>query len=219
MPALTPHEILISEPSHGTRYTLYRGGALTDVTEQGSGDFVLVESGAVVLYAKAQDGNRLYLSIVSEGHVFSPQSVEILHAGTDRYCAQAMREMTVRRIPRQHWNDICAAHPGLYHKVIEQEAHLLGIVQFHLAQHFQRSSLDRARFALCTYAHGLGKSAPSGGRTIRVSRAELASWIGVSSDRMCRLIRELHEAGEVTVIGRNINVSNDLLAHHYPRHA
>jgi CRP-like cAMP-binding protein len=212
-----PHKILASDPSIGSRHALYRGMALTDLIEQGSDEFVLVERGAVVLFAKNLEGERFYLSIISEGHVFSPQSIGIFHSGIDRYCAQAMREVTIRRVPRRQWDQLSSKHPDLYQQVIEQETHQLGIVQFHLAQHFQRSSLDRARFALCTYAQGLGMSQPCGSRTIRVSRAELADWIGVSSDRMCRLIRELHDAGEVTVMGRNITVSNDLLSNHYPR--
>nr|CEK42088.1 hypothetical protein PQBR57_0135 [Pseudomonas fluorescens SBW25] len=44
----------------------------------------------------------------------------------------------------------------------------------------------------------------------------MASWIGVSSDRIARLIRELHLSGEVTVSGRSIMVSNDLLSTLYP---
>lgn len=214
-----PSQVLGYDPSIGSSHTLSRGMALTDVIAQDSDEFVMIERGAIVLFAKNGAGERFYLSIISEGHVFTPQSVGLVHKGQDRFCAQAMREVVIRRIPRQQWVAVNRKHPDLYQWVIEQETQQLQIVQFHLAQHIQRSSLDRTRFALCTYAQGLGMTQPCGSRTIRVSRAELATWIGVSSDRMCRLIRELHDAGEVTVMGRNITVSNDLLSNHYPSYA
>ncbi|MCF5423531.1 Crp/Fnr family transcriptional regulator [Pseudomonas syringae] len=216
-----------SHPSHavtsdlriGTRHTLTRGTALCDVLAKDRDEFVLIEGGAIVFYAKSDKGERFYLSIISDGHVFTPQGVGVLLKGHDKFGARVMRDVVIRRIPRQQWITANQEHPGLYNWVIEQEQQQLQIALFHLAQHFQRSSLDRTRFALCTYAQGLGLIQPCGSRTIRVSRAELAGWIGVSSDRMCRLIRELHDTGEVTVTGRSIKVSNGLLSTLYPKYA
>lgn len=214
-----PSHVLTSDPSIGTSHTLTRGTALSEVLAQGREEFVLIEGGAIVLFAKSETGERFYLSIISEGHVFTPQGVGLLLKGHEKFGARAMRDVVIRRIPRQQWITANQEHPGLYNWVIEQEQQQLQIALFHLAQHFQRSSLDRTRFALCTYAQGLGLIQPCGSRTIRVSRAELATWIGVSSDRMCRLIRELHDTGEVTIMGRTIKVSNGLLSSLYPKHA
>lgn len=211
-----PSQVLTSDPSIGTRFTLYRGQPLANSVAQDNGDFVLIEAGAMIMFGTNGSGERVYLSIIGAGYVFTPQSIRLACQNSERFGIEAMREVRLRRITRAEWQAVNRLHPHLYNWVIEQEAQQLQIVQFHLAQHVQRSSLDRTRFALCTYAQGLGSLLPCGSKSIKVSRAELATWIGVSSDRMARLIRELHVAGEVTVSGRNITVSSDLITSHYP---
>ena len=212
----TPTRILASELSNGSSLTLLRGKNLTENLASDSDEFVLIESGAILQYAISESGKRLYLSIISAGYVFTPQSITQLK-GNNQFRAEVIRDVTIRRITRPQWEAINRNHVELYSWVIEQEAQQLQIIHFHLAQHLKRSSLDRARFALCAYAQGLGLEHPCGSKTIRVSRAELATWIGVSSDRMCRLIRSLHETGEVTVAGRSIKVSLALLTSLFPK--
>lgn len=211
-----PSQILKSNLSIGSRHLLPRGMGLVDGIGRNGDEFVLVESGAILQYATSSSGERLYLSIISTGYVFTPQSIAQLICN-DQFGADVIRDVSIRRIPRSQWEAINREHHELYSWVIEQEAQQLQIVHFHLAQHLKRNSLDRARFALCAYAQGLGLEHPCGSKTIRVSRAELASWIGVSSDRMCRLIRSLHESGEVTVAGRSIKVSLTLMSSLRPR--
>lgn len=211
-----PSQFLTSDPSLGTKLVMKRGCALVDAIGTGD-DFLLVEEGAILLFATSSSGERLYLSIIGKGYVFTPHSLNHLSNSHGQIGAEAMRDLVVRRFPRSDWEIASRKQPDLYHWVVEQEAQQLHFVQFQLALHFQRSSLDRARFALCSYAQGLGIPHPCGSKTIRVSRAELATWTGVSSDRMCRLIRALHEAGEVTVTGRNIKVNNSLLRSLNPR--
>lgn len=198
---------------------LHRGQSLSSAITQDDGEFVLIEAGALLMFGTNGAGERFHLSILGNGYVFTPQSIRLAIRNNERFGIEAMRDVRLRRISRAEWQAVNRLNPYLYNWVIEQEAQQLKIVQFHLAQHVQRSSLDRARFALCTYAQGLGSILPCGSKSIKVSRAELATWIGVSSDRMARLIRELHVAGEVTVSGRSIKVSNDLLTSLYPRYA
>lgn len=214
-----PSQVLASDPTIGVSVTIRRGETLASVIEQDADEFVLVEEGAILLFAMNNTRQRFYLSIIASGYVFTPQSIALALHSQDRISSEAMRDVRLRRVSRAHWDKVCRAQPSLYNWVIEQEAQQLQIVQFHLTQHLQRSSLDRTRFALCSYAQGVGLPLPCGSKSIRVSRAELASWIGVSSDRMCRLIRELHESGEVTVSGRSIKVSTGLIASLYPSHA
>lgn len=211
-----PSQVLISDPSLGTSVTIRRGETLASVIEPDADEFVVIEEGAILLFAMNNTHQRFYLSIIGAGYVFTPHSIALALHSQDRIGSEAMRDVRLRRITKAHWEVVSRAHPSLYNWVIEQEAQQLQIVQFHLAQHLQRSSLDRTRFALCSYAQGVGLPLPCGSKSIKVSRAELASWIGVSSDRMCRLIRELHESGEVTVSGRSIKVSNGLIASLYP---
>lgn len=214
-----PCHFLASDPSFGNSLTLYRGQSLADAIAQDRGEFVLIEQGALLMFGTNGAGERFYLSIIGPGYVFSPQSIGLAQKNCGRFGLEAMRDVQLRRISLMEWAHVIRQHPDLYNRVIEQEAQQLQFVHFHLAQHGQRSSLDRTRFALCTYAQGLGSPQPCGSKTIKVSRAELASWIGVSSDRIARLIRELHITGEVTVSGRSILVSNNLLSSLYPSYA
>lgn len=212
-------QVLASDPAIGASMTLRRGASLPEALALEADEFVLIEDGAILQFATNGAGERFHLSIIGPGYVFSPQSIDQLIRSQDRFGAEAMRNVQVRRISRTQWETINRVHPELYNWVIEQESQQLQIIQFHLAQHIQRSSLDKARFAICTYAQGLGIPNPCGSKTIRVSRAELALWIGVSSDRMYRLIRELHQSGEVEVSGRYIKVSTSLLTSLYPSYA
>lgn len=209
-------QILTSEPSLGVGVTIRRGGNLSGVIEKAADEFLLVEDGAVFLFAMNDTGERFYLSIIGAGYVFTPQSIALALHSKDRINSEAISDVKVRRISKASWETVNRTYPNLYNCVIEQEAQQLQIVQFHLAQHVQRSSLDRTRFALCCYALGIGLTLPCGSKAIKVSRAELATWIGVSSDRMCRLIRELHAAGEVTISGRSIKVSTGLMTSLFP---
>lgn len=211
-----PTKVLVTNPGIGEAYTLRRGTTLASYLPDDKDEFILVESGAILLFALNPTGEKLHLSIVGAGHVFTPQSIQLFLKSESRFQAEALRDVSIRRISRLEWERASIKHPNLYYFVIDQEATQLQIVQFHLAQHFRRCSLDRARFALCAYALGLGLDNPCGSKTIRVSRAELANWIGVSCDRMCRLVRALHESGEVTVMGRSIKVSLGLIASLHP---
>lgn len=214
-----PTQVLASDQSLGTSFTLRRGQPLASAVTQDSGEFLLIEDGALLMFGTNGARERFYLSIIGTGYVFTPQSIRLANQNHERFGVEAMRDVRLRRISRSEWQTVSRLHPYLYKWVIEKEAQQLQIVQFHLAQHVQRSSLDRARFALCTYAQGLGSLLPCGSKSIKVSRAELASWIGVSSDRMARLIRELHATGEVTLSGRSIKVSKGLLTSLYPTYA
>lgn len=204
------------DPHIGRCVTLPRGAAVAGELHQARDEFVLIEDGAFLLYATNGEGARYYLSIIGAGHVFTPQGMSQLLSGTERFGVEVMRDVKLKVLTRDQWDSLSREQADLYNWVIEQESQLLQIVQFHLAQYAQRSSLDKTRFALCTYAKGLGKPNPCGSRTIKVTRAELASWIGVSSDRICRLIRELHHTGEVELIGRSIKVNSGLLRSLYP---
>lgn len=219
MPSALPCHFLASDPSFGKSFTLHRGQLLAGALAQDSGEFVLIEQGALLMFGTNGAGERFYLSIIGPGYVFSPQSIGLAQKNCRRIGLEAMRDVRLRRISLMEWARVIRRHPDLYDRVIEQEAQQLQFVHLHLAQHGQRSSLDRTRFALCTYAQGLGSPQPCGSKMIKVSRAELASWIGISSDRIARLIRELHVTGEVTVSGRSIKVSNTLLSSLYPSYA
>lgn len=219
MPSSPHSQVLSSDPSLGTSFKVRRGQSLADAIAQDSGEFILIEHGALLMFGTNGAGVRFHLSIIGAGYVFSPSSIRLVQKNPERFGIEAMRDMRLRRISRLEWQAACQQHPHLYNWVLENEAQQLSIVHFHLAQHVQRSSLDRTRFALCAYAQGLGMLLPCGSKTIKVSRAELGSWIGVSSDRMARLIRELHVTGEVTVCGRSIKVSNDLITSLYPTSA
>ncbi|MFL1449396.1 Crp/Fnr family transcriptional regulator [Pseudomonas tritici] len=212
----SPTKALASNPAIGHSCTLTRGTSLNDCLSDSADEFYLIVSGAVLLYAMNPAGEKISLSIIGGGHVFTPQIIGLFLSSNHRFGAEAMRDVNVRRIPRVQWERAASKQHNLYNWVIDQEAQQLQIVQFHLAQHFQRCSLDRARFALCAYALGIGLDNPCGSKTIRVSRAELATWIGVSCDRMCRLVRTLHDSGEVTVTGRSIKVSLGLLSSMHP---
>ncbi len=200
----------------GRSVTLLRGAAVAGELHQARDEFILIEDGAFLLYATNGEGARYYLSIMGEGHVFTPPSMAHMLNDTQRFGVEVMRDVKLKVLTRDQWNTLILERTDLYNRVLEQESQLLQIVQFHLAQHAQRSSLDKTRFALCTYAKGIGKPNPCGSRTIKVSRSELASWIGVSNDRICRLIRELHHTGEVELIGRSIKVNSSLIRSLYP---
>lgn len=207
------------DPHIGRCIHLPKGASVAECWDHGNDDYLLIEDGAFLLYAASSAGERYFLSIVGAGHVFTPHSMTQLLRGKYRIGVEAMREVRLKLYSREKWASVSRERPELNSWVLEQEAQQLQIVHFHLAQHSQRSSLDKTRFALCTYAIGLGLPLPCGSKSIKISRAELANWIGVSSDRMCRLVRELHASGEVTICGRSIKVSSGLLASLYPRHA
>lgn len=216
---IPPSQAFGIEPHIGRCIPLPKGASVAECWEPGKGDYLLIEEGAFLLYAASSAGARYLLSIVGAGHVFTPQSMSQLLRGNYRIGVEAMLDVKLKMYSQEQWDAVSSERPDLNSWVIEQEAQQLQIVQFHLAQHSQRSSLDKTRFALCTYAIGLGLPLPCGSKSIKISRAELANWIGVSSDRMCRLIRELHASGEVTICGRSIKVSSGLMANLFPRHA
>ena len=214
-----PSQTFGIDPHIGRCIPLPKGASVAECWEPDKGDYLLIEEGAFLLYAASSAGARYFLSIVGAGHVFTPQSMSQLLRGKYRIGVEAMRDVKLKMYSREQWDAVSSERPDLNSWVLEQEAQQLQIVHFHLAQHSQRSSLDKTRFALCTYAIGLGLPLPCGSKSIKISRAELANWIGVSSDRMCRLVRELHASGEVTICGRSIKVSSGLLASLFPRHA
>jgi CRP-like cAMP-binding protein len=207
-----PSQALRSDSTIGTAFTVAKGKPLPGKLAAQGNEYVVLEVGAILLYATNGDGTRYLLSIIPAEHVFTPQSLRLLLSNEGRFRAVAICDLRMRCIKPEEWTRISALHPELNPWVIEQETKQLEIVQFHVAQHLRRSSLDKTRFALWAYAQGVGMTQPCGSKTIKISRSELASWIGVSSDRMCRLIRELHGSGEVEVMGRSIKVSNSMLA-------
>ncbi|WP_133125600.1 hypothetical protein [Pseudomonas amygdali] len=70
-----PSEALTADPGLGVRATIQRGQSMVGMIDAGSDEFVVVEGGAILLYALNSNGERFYLSIIGAGYVFTPQSV------------------------------------------------------------------------------------------------------------------------------------------------
>tara|TARA_R110002124_G_scaffold128157_19_gene288722 strand:- start:19479 stop:20126 length:648 start_codon:yes stop_codon:yes gene_type:complete len=169
-------------------------------------EYFILKSGAVALFASSPLGEKLFLSIVGPGYVFSPSLRSpdldlkiIMEAKSDV-------ELSVQRYADLGIPD--GARTSVEALIAAQQAELLNIAQFHLVQIKQRSSVERTRYALQNYASHLGIPTPCGCISIKLSRAELADWIDISCDRLSRIIRELHVAGHLTVKGHSILIKD-----------
>jgi hypothetical protein len=123
---------------------------------------------------------------------------------------ESITNLSIRRFSSLDWGRMTLKHPEANRAVIAQASELLNIVQYHLTQHCMRDNLERTRFALWSYARHLGTTANCGRQLIKVSRGDLAKWIGVTSDRITRLVRQLHDADEIVIRGHSILINPEL---------
>lgn len=202
---------IASAPLLGSQQMIPRLARLDDLFTKNADQFFVIERGAVRLFVTGSDGKRFFLNILSSGEIFTPEISSLIRGGHVQIGLEAIKEVTLRQIPRASWQEFCERHAQLQRCVMHQELERLQIVHFHLTQHCKRGSIDRARFALWSYARSLGVASACGSVAIRVSRTELADCVGVSSDRVTRLIRQLQDRGEIKTEGRSIIIGNELL--------
>lgn len=206
-------DLLLANPSLGDQICLQRRSRLEGTISKRGNEYLVLESGAAVIYARNPTDVPFFLSVVGCGHVFTPAFGYAGQVGGLEIGVEALVDCTLRSFPYGKWKSLASQFDALDKSIIEQSAEQLQIIQFHLAQHCLGSSVERTRFALYSYAKCLGRPSPCGRVAIRVSRAELASWISVSIDRISRIVRQLHNADELTIEGRSILIKRDMIEH------
>ncbi len=211
MNTTTPTLLLEARSQLGQRIKLSKRSRLDSTLARLGDRFLVIEKGAAVVFAGNATADPFFLSVVGPDHVFTPSFAAMRRNCEPSIGVQAITDCTMRLLCRKDWHSLSAEHSELDRSVIEQSVEQLQIVQFHLAQQCTRSSIERTRFALYSYAKCLGNPSPCGRLAVSLSRAELASWISVSVDRVSRIVRKLHQDGEITITGRSILIKPDLI--------
>lgn len=192
----------IPDIGFGESVFIERNHGLPSQIGMGNGGYLRIKTGAAALFACSEGGLRLFICMVGPGFIFAPEA-QLLSAGfTIDVEAEIAIELCIIAKPGD--SKLCHCAESLDVIVASQTARLLKIVQFHLIQIKARSSVERTKYALFNYAQCAGVPSACGNVAIKVNRDKLASWIDISNDRLGRIIRDLHNAGELTIKGRSI---------------
>lgn len=207
MPTTTLLKSLIAQPRIGPRLVSRAGDVMDSAVGHADSGYWAIESGTACIFARGPSGQRFFLTLAGPGTALCTNASRFLGVNDSIISIESITDLSLRRFSSLDWDRLTLKHPEANRAVIAQASELLNIVQYHLTQHCRRDNLERTRFALWSYARHLGTPANCGRQQIKVSRGDLAKWIGVSNDRITRLVRQLHEADEIVIRGRSILIN------------
>ena len=166
----------------------------------------VIESGTIALFAQVGQNERFFLTIVGKGFIFSVDADPSAASSSLNISAEAITPTFIRYVRSARWKGVCASHPQLREKSLCDLAALSHAIQGHLSWVRDRSNSDRALFAIQRFAYSQGEAVDNGYLSVLLRRTELARWLGLSYDRVGRIIRDLHNKGDVRISGHKLLV-------------
>lgn len=210
---------LKSEVGIGVTHCFRQRAQLVGLYRNPDRNYCIVESGAATVMATSANGESFLLSVLGPGTIISPHAAQWIQHGQLSITGKALTPMVVRHLSLAEWNALATRLPMIELFVTRQASELLSVVQYQLALHCRRNSLQRTRIALWVYAISVGDESSCGGLRIKLSRDDLTHCVNVSADRIVRLLGQLSASGEITIQGRIIIISKcmiDTLSCHLP---
>lgn len=200
-----------AEPTIGAQFRCRAGNNLDELFSQIFADYWAVERGAASLFITKPALGRHFLKMIGPGAVFAPYNLVPVQSGAVVFTIEAVTDLTIRCFSSREWDRLSLRHVKIQESLAMHSCELLNVVHHQMLLHYKRDSLERTRFALWSYATTMGTPSACGGFTIKIGRTELARCVGISGDRITRLVRRLHQGNEIKIVGRSIIVGSPLM--------
>jgi CRP/FNR family transcriptional regulator len=189
---LTSEEML--EVASITTDRTYGKGELIYSAGERKGDLYVLHTGQVKVYRLSSDGKEQVIRTLGPGEFLGELSLFSQSPLTDY--AQALESSTMCMIQGSLLKQLMVAHPSIAFKVMEELSHRLETSES-LIQDINLSSVEQrlARFLLAA-AHEASHI------TLKISKGDLASQLGMSQETLSRKLSIFQENGLITLHGQ-----------------
>jgi CRP/FNR family transcriptional regulator len=163
----------------------------------------IVMSGSVKSYMVDVDGTEKVLGFYLPGEILG---LDALDQGRHFSTATSLETTLVCELPYQTFYDLCARSPQLQQKLLACIGKELAREHYCLLTGQRSAELRLAQFLLDYSGRMKRLSLSATAFNLPMSRSELASFIGVASETVSRLIKRLQDEGTVDVTHRQIQI-------------
>lgn len=152
-----------------------------------------VVDGTVMLYTISEDGRRTVLGFMQKGDYFG----FVMHE-THAYFAQTTGPCVVRSIPRNKlWHEIREHHRAA-EKFLALESNALSNARNHMVLLTRKAPIERVAVFLLEMSHRQGIKGDSATSVILpMTRADIADYLGLVVETVCRCLTHLKEDGAI----------------------
>lgn len=157
-----------------------------------------VVSGTVRVFRITVDGRRGITAFLFPGDMFG-----FSLAGTSCCSAEAVVESRVKRLPRERLEDLMMNAPDLRREYWLAASNELSAAQEQLLMLSQKVAEERVATLLLLIARKIGRSL--GGNIeieIHMSRRDMADYLGLTVETVCRVMTKLKNLRYISLIGR-----------------
>lgn len=162
-------------------------------------DAFMIGEGLLRLYRILPDGRRAITGFAFPGDVLGL-------AFHDRYLytAEAVTDVRLRRFPRRRLHALAMDCPFLHNDILRSIAGELGAAQDQMVLLGQKSAEERVASFLLMNARrvGNGHAAPVS-FDLPMTRLDMADYLGLTIETVCRAVTKLKQAGLVSMEGRH----------------
>jgi CRP/FNR family transcriptional regulator len=159
-----------------------------------------VVSGVVRIYLVLGDGRRQIIGFLQPGDVFG-----FAYADTHAYGADTVTPVQLKRYPRPAFTTLCERIPNLERALLRAAVHELTLAQDHMVMLGRPSARGRvASFLLRLAARGRHVGGTSAGVWVPMSQADIADYLGLSSESVSRAVTWFKRRGAIQSLSRDI---------------
>lgn len=185
---------------HGRMRQLARGDSLMRGADAARSLYV-VESGALKLSLLSPDGDELVVGLFFDGDVLGLQR---LGDANDGDVATALEATRVREIPLATLRQLSRQSPSLQHQLFRLASQRIAQLQRHMLVLGKKRALERVAGFIIDLA--VRRAGPDGSVRVPLSLYGIGSYLGLSFETVCRLLRQLEQAGAIRRKGRMLTI-------------
>lgn len=157
-----------------------------------------VVSGAVKLYKLLPDGRRQIT-----GFLFAGDFLGIALNDTYVYTAEALTPVRLCRFPRRRLEALLRDIPDLEHELLDEVATELVAAQDQMLLLGRKTARERvASFLVMLIRRAAARGRPDSLLELQMSRADIADYLGLTTETVSRTITQLRQSKAITTAGR-----------------
>jgi CRP/FNR family transcriptional regulator len=163
-----------------------------------------IRSGSVKTCVPAPDGRQQISGFHLPGEILG---LEAIHAGYYYCTTEAMESTSVCEIPYVRYEELARRLPTLHERLLKIMSNEIGYAQILLMPGHKRSARAQLAIFLLNLSNRLRQQGFSDSvYHLRMSRGDLANYLGVSMETLCRLFARLQEEGILRIQRRRVHL-------------
>jgi CRP-like cAMP-binding protein len=196
----------VSRMSHHKTCAVYKKGQYLFLQNSRPVGLFCVYSGKIKLSTIGLDGKEQILRMAKDGDIIGYRA--LLTDERHRLSAIALEDCSVCVIDREFFVDLALQEPKLSQKVFKLISEDLRKAEDQIVSLSQKSVRERIAEALLFLKATYGLEEDMMTINIKLSREDLADYIGTSTESVIRLLSEFNTSGVIELVGKKILIKD-----------